>query len=91
MIITLAVTFLIFLRLFAYGFLVTGLTLGEGDAAGDGLAAVLGLLVAGAAVSPAGEEVAAGDVVLAGEFVFASGSQADTNAIARIVVRRSMI
>jgi hypothetical protein len=70
----------------SYFVLLTGLTLGEGDAAGEGLAAGLGL-VAGVAVSPAGED----DVVLAGEFVLAAGSQADTNAIARIVVRRSMI
>jgi hypothetical protein len=71
--------------------LVAGFTLGEGDAvAGDGLAAGLGLVVAGVAVSPAGEDVA-GDVVLAGEFVFVAGSQAATNAIARIVVSKSMM
>ena len=70
--------------------LVTGFTLGEGDATGEGLAAGLGLF-AGGAVSPAGEDDVAGDVVLAGEFVLAAGSQAVTNAIARIVVRRSMI
>lgn len=69
--------------------MVTGLTLGEGDAAGEGLAAGLGL-VAGGAVSLAGEDDAAGDVV-PGEFVFAAGSHADTNAVARIVVSRSMI
>ena len=62
------------------------MTLGEGDAAGEGLAAGLGLVAAGEAVSPAGEDVAAGEV----EFVLASGSQADTNAIARIVVSTSM-
>jgi len=75
----------------SYFVLVTGLTLGEGDAAGEGLAAGLGLVAGGAAVSPAGEDDVAGDVVLAGEFVLAAGSQAATNAIARIVVRRSMI
>lgn len=66
--------------------LVAGLTLGEGDAAGEGLAAGLGLVAGDAAVSLAGEA----DVVLAGEFVFAAGSHADTNVIARIVVSRSM-
>ncbi len=71
--------------------MVTGLTLGEGDAAGEGLAAGFGLFFGGAAVSPAGEDDAAGDVVLAGEFVLVAGSQADTNAVARIVVSRSMI
>jgi hypothetical protein len=75
----------------SYFVLVAGLTLGEGDAAGEGLAAGLGLFAGGAAVSPAGEDDVAGDVVLAGEFVLAAGSQAVTNAIARIVVRRSMI
>ena len=69
--------------------LVAGLTLGEGDAADDGLAAGLGL-VAGATVSLAGEDAAAGDVVPAGEFVLTLGSHADTNAMARIVVSRSM-
>jgi hypothetical protein len=66
---------------------VTGFTLGEGDAAGEGLA---GGVIAGP-VSPAGDNDVAGGVVLAGEFVLAAGSQAVTNAIARIVVRRSMI
>jgi hypothetical protein len=69
--------------------LVTGLTLGDGDAAGDGLAAGLGF-VAGVAVSLPGEDAAAGDVVPAGEFVLTAGSHADTNAMARIVVSRSM-
>ncbi|HKB66912.1 MAG TPA: hypothetical protein VKC61_13735 [Pyrinomonadaceae bacterium] len=71
-----------------YLVLAAGFTLGEGDAAGDGLAVGV---PAGAAVSPAGDEDVAGVVVLAGEFVLAAGSQADTNAIARIVVSRSMI
>ena len=62
-----------------------------GDAAGEGLEAGLGLVAGGAAVSPAGEGDVAGDVVLAGEFVLVAGSQADTNAIARIMVSRSMI
>ena len=53
------------------------------------LAAGLGL-VAGATVSLPGEDAAAGDVVPAGEFVLAAGSHADTNAMARIVVSRSM-
>jgi len=75
----------------SYLVLVRGFTLGEGDAAGEGLAAGLGLFAGGAAVSPAGEDDVAGDVVLAGEFVLVVGSQAVTNAIARIVVRRSMI
>jgi hypothetical protein len=75
----------------SYFVLVAGFTLGEGDATGEGLAAGLGLFAGGAAVSPAGEDDVAGDVVLAGEFVLAAGSQAVTNAIARIVVRRSMI
>jgi hypothetical protein len=66
---------------------VTGFKLGEGDAAGEGLAAG----VTAGAVAPAGDDDVAGVVVLAGEFVFAAGSQAVTNAIARIVVRRSMI
>jgi len=70
-------------RFVPYFVLVTGLTLGEGDAAGEGLAAGLGLVAGGAAV--------AGEVVLAGEFVLVAGSQADTNAVARIVVSRSMI
>jgi hypothetical protein len=83
--------FLMVLGLFPYFVLLTGLILGEGDAAGEGLAAGLGLVAGGAAVSPAGEDDVAGDVVLAGEFVLAAGSQADTNAIARIVVSRSMI
>lgn len=74
----------------SYFVLVTGLTLGEGDAAGEGLAAGLGLVAGGAAVSRAGEDDAAGDVVPV-EFVFASGSHAGTNAVARIVVSRSMI
>jgi hypothetical protein len=85
---TLAVAFLI-LPLCPYFVLVAGLTLGDGDAAGDGLAAGLGL-VAGATVSLPGEDAAAGDVVPAGEFVLAAGSHADTNAMARIVVSRSM-
>jgi len=71
-----------------YFVLAVGFTLGEGDAAGDGLAAGV---TAGAAVSPAGDDDVAGVVVVAGEFVLAAGSQADTNAIARIVVSRSMI
>jgi hypothetical protein len=64
---------------------------GEGDAAGDGLAAVPGLVAAGAAVSPAGEDVVAGDDdVLAGEFVLVAGSQAAANAMTRIVVSKSV-
>jgi hypothetical protein len=53
---------------------------GEGDAAGERLAAGLGLVAAGAAVSPAG--------VLAGEFVLVAGSQAAANAMTRIVVSK---
>lgn len=66
--------------------------MGEADA-GDaaGLAAGLGLVDAGAALSPAGEDDVAGDAVLAGELVLVAGSQAAANAIARIVVSRSMI
>ena len=67
--------------------LAAGFTLGEGDAAGEALAAGVG----GAAVSPAGDDDVAGVVVPAGEFVLVDGSQAETNAIARIVVSRSMI
>ena len=89
MIFTLAVAFLSFSV--PYFVLITGLTLGEGDAAGDGLAAGLGLVAGGAAVWPAGEDDVAGDVVPAGEFALSAGSQADTNAVARIVVSRSMI
>ena len=77
------------LPLCPYFDLVAGLTLGDGDAAGDGLAAGLGF-IAGAAVSLPGEDAAAGDVVAAGEFVLTAGSHADTNAMARIVVSRSM-
>ncbi|HYU99631.1 MAG TPA: hypothetical protein VE977_12445 [Pyrinomonadaceae bacterium] len=66
--------------------MAAGFTLGEGDAAGDAAG-----VTAGAAGSPAGDDDVAGVVVLAGEFVLAAGSQADTNAIARIVVSRSMI
>lgn len=88
MIFTLGVAFLV-LPLCPYFDLAVGLTLGDGDAACDGLAAGLGL-VAGAAVSLPGEDAAAGDVVPAGEFVLTLGSHADTNAMARIVVSRSM-
>ena len=63
--------------------------MGEADAAGE--AAGLGLVAGDAAVSPAGEDDVAGDAVLAGEFVLVAGSQAAVNAIARIVVSRSMI
>jgi len=73
--------------LVVYFVLVAGFTLGEGDAAGEGLAAG----VTAGAVSPTGDDDVAGVVVLAGEFVLAAGSQAVTNAIARIIVRRSMI
>ena len=59
--------------------------MGEGDVAGDGLAAGPGLVAAGAAVSPAGD-----DVVLAGEFVLVAGSQAAANAMTRIVVSKSV-
>ena len=61
--------------------------MGDGETAG--LAAGLGL-VAGAAVSPAGEAVVVGEVALAGEFVLVAGSQAAANAMTRLVVSRSM-
>ena len=88
---TLAVAFLWSSGCFPYFVLVTGLTLGEGDAAGEGLAAGLGLVAGVAPVSTAGEDDVAGDVVLAGELVLAAGSQAAATAIVRIVVSRSMI
>ena len=65
----------------------------EGDAAdGDGLAATLGFVAGGAAVSRAGEDDVAGDdVVEAGEFVLLAGSQAATNASVRIAESRSVV
>ena len=68
----------------------------EGDAAGDGLAAGLGLVAAGAAVSGAGEadvDDVDGDVVLLGEFVLVVGSvaQPTAKAIARMVGSRRVV
>jgi hypothetical protein len=67
------------------------LAVGEGDAAGEGLAAGLGFVAGGAVVSPAGEAVVVGDDVGLFEFEFVAGSQPTTNAIARIVGRRSAV
>ena len=66
--------------------------MGEGDAAGDGLATGLGLVAGGAAVSPAGEAVVVGaGVVVAGVFELVSDSQPTTNAIARMVGKKSAV
>lgn len=67
-----------------------------GDAAGDGLAAGLGLVAGGAAVSLAGEgavDDVDGDDVLLGEFVLVVGSAAQptAKAMARMVGSRSVL
>ena len=64
------------------------MAVGEGDAAGDGLAT--GLVAGGAAVSPAGEAAVVG-AALAGVFELVSDSQPTTKAIARMVGSRSAV
>ena len=68
--------------------------MGEGDAAGDGLAVGLGLVAAGAAVSgEADVDDVDGDVVLLGEFVLVVGSvaQPTAKAMARMVGSKSVV
>lgn len=73
-----------------YFVLLTALAVGEGDAAGEGLA-VPGFDVGGVAVSLAGEEDVAGDVVLTGVLLFAAGSHAAARAMTTTVVNKSAI
>ncbi|MEP6568735.1 MAG: hypothetical protein ABJC10_03090 [Acidobacteriota bacterium] len=63
------------------------LAVGEGDAAGEGLATGLGFVVAGAAVSLAGEAVVFGG----GVFELVAGSQPTTKAIASSDDKRSVV
>jgi len=68
------------------------LAVAAGEAAGDGLATGLGLVVGGAAVSLAGEAVVVGEgVVVAGVFELTPESQPTANAIARMVGSRSAV
>ena len=82
---------------FAYFVLVGALAVGEGEAAAEGLAAGLGLVAGGAAVSLAGDvvgdDVAGDEVVLPGELELLAGSVAQpaAKAMARIVVSRSVL
>lgn len=65
--------------------------MGEGDAAGEGLATVLGFDLGGVATSFAGEDDVAGDAEVAGAFVLLAGSQAVANAMTTTVVSKSAI
>jgi hypothetical protein len=68
-----------------------GLVLGEADAAGEALAAGLGLVTGALCVAPAGEGDVDGELAVVGEFELLSGSlvQAAANTIADMVRSRS--